>query len=52
MYHPKGHNLLEHAPELKKMGLNFLRFDLRSEESIPLLEKSVQFSEMELICPM
>ncbi|MEC7183945.1 MAG: U32 family peptidase [Bdellovibrionota bacterium] len=39
MYHPKGHNLLEHASELKGMGLNFLRFDLRGEECIPLLEK-------------
>ena len=39
MYHPKGHNLLDHASELYEMGLNFLRFDLRSEDSLALLQK-------------
>lgn len=39
MYHPKGHNLLDHAFELKEMGLDFLRFDFRSEDFFPLLEK-------------
>ena len=39
MYHPKGHSLLDHAFELKEMGLSFLRFDFRSEDCLPLLQK-------------
>ncbi len=39
MYHPKGHSLLDHAFELREMGLSFLRFDFRSEDCLSLLEK-------------